>query len=97
MDWRELMQRHRTGTSQPAASSTSSTAESPTQPAPPRSEAKALIRICLEHGVGLRLEPDGTVVVVSNGRAWHALVNEIEAHVEEIAQLLAEAWEPHDA
>lgn len=96
MNWRELMQRHRTGTSRPATSSTSTT-ESPAQPAPPRTEAKMLIRMCVEYGVGLRLESDGTLVVVSNGRAWRSLVNEIEAHAEEIAQLLAEAWEPRDA
>lgn len=99
MDWRELMQRHRTGTSRPTASSTTSTTESPAQPAPPappRIEAKSLIRTCLEYGIELRLEPDGCLVVVSHGRAWRALVNEIEAHADEIAALLMEAWEPRD-
>src|ERR1700680_8484 len=37
-------------------------------------EARRLIRICREHGVDLRLEPDGTLVVTSNGRAWRSLV-----------------------
>src|SRR5450755_3942427 len=38
-------------------------------------EAAALIRNCKEYGVGLRVEPDGTLVVSSNGRAWRSLVD----------------------
>jgi hypothetical protein len=56
------------------------------------SVAKSLIRICLEHGVGLRLDPDGALVVVSNGKAWRSLVNAIEAHVDAIAALVAAGW-----
>src|SRR5258708_30083471 len=43
-------------------------------------EAILLIRTCKEHGVGLRLEPDG-VLVVAAGRAWRSLVDAIEANV----------------
>jgi hypothetical protein len=47
-----------------------------------------IIEICHAHGVGLRIEPDGTVVIESYGRAWHALIEAIAAHVDEIASIL---------
>jgi hypothetical protein len=64
---------------------------------PPRAEAKSLIRTCREYGIGLRLDPDGTLVVTSNGAAWRALVDEIEAHVDDIAELVAANWDSTDA
>ena len=59
--------------------------------------AQLLMKTCVEHGVGLRLDPDGTLVVESHGRAWRALVKEIENHVEEIAALIEEGWQAYDA
>lgn len=59
--------------------------------------AKSLLKTCRQHGVGLRLEPDGSFVVESNGKAWRSLVDSIEAHADEIARLLGENWEPYDA
>jgi hypothetical protein len=56
------------------------------------SVAKSLIRTCLEHGVGLRLDPDDTLVIVSNGHAWRSLVDAIEAHVDDVAALVAAGW-----
>lgn len=54
--------------------------------------ARSLLRTCREHGIGLRLEEDGTLVVASNGRAWRALVDAIEANVDEVAKLVADGW-----
>ena len=59
--------------------------------------AKGLLKTCREHGVGLRLEPDGTLVVESNGRAWRSLVRAIEAHVDAVAQLIEARWDSNDA
>jgi TubC N-terminal docking domain len=59
--------------------------------------ARSLIRTCREYGVGLRLEPDGTLVVESNGRAWRSLVRAIEAHVDAVAQLIEARWDSNDA
>ena len=59
--------------------------------------ARRLIRTCREYGVGLRLEPDGTLVVESNGRAWRSLVRAIEAHVDAVAQLIEARWDSNDA
>jgi hypothetical protein len=58
--------------------------------------AKELIKVCREHGVGLKFDPDGTLVVVSNGNAWRSLVNEIELHIDAIADLLAAGWDGTD-
>jgi hypothetical protein len=58
--------------------------------------ARSLIRTCREYGVGLRLEPDGTLVVESNGRAWRSLVRAIEAHVDAVAQLIEAGWDSND-
>jgi hypothetical protein len=69
----------------------------PLDPTPPLSAAKSLIRTCREYGVGLRLDPDGALVVVSNGRAWRSLVSAIEAHVDDIAQLIVTGWDGTDA
>ena len=60
-------------------------------------EAAELIRTCREYGVGLKLDPDGTLVIVSNGNAWRALVNAIEAHVDEVTALVAAGWNGLDA
>jgi hypothetical protein len=60
-------------------------------------KAKELMRTCREHAVALRLDPDGALVIVSNGNAWRALVNEIELHIDDIAELLMSGWEPMDA
>jgi tubulysin polyketide synthase-like protein len=49
---------------------------------------ESLIDICRKHGVGLRIDPDGTVVVESYGKAWRALVAAIAAHVDEIASIM---------
>lgn len=54
--------------------------------------ARDLVRTCCEHGIGLRLEEDGTLVVLSNGKAWRALVDAIEANVDEVARLVADGW-----
>jgi hypothetical protein len=62
-----------------------------------RTPAQSLIRTCVEYGVGLRLEADGTLVVASNGRAWRSLVNAIEHHADAVARLLQEGWFPYDA
>jgi hypothetical protein len=58
--------------------------------------ARSLIRICKEHGVGLRLEPDGTLVVASNGRAWRSLVDAIEENVDAVAELVSVGWDGSD-
>lgn len=47
-----------------------------------------LIDVCREYGVGLRIDPDGTVVVESYGKAWRALVEAIATHIDEIASIL---------
>jgi hypothetical protein len=60
-------------------------------------EARRLIRTCREYGVGLRLEPDGPLVVTSNGRAWRSLVDAIETNVDAIAELLLAGWDGSDA
>jgi tubulysin polyketide synthase-like protein len=60
-------------------------------------EARRLIRMCKEYGVGLRLEPDSTLVVTSNGRAWRSLVDTIEANVEAVADLILAGWDGSDA
>ena len=62
-----------------------------------QAEARTLIRTCKEHGVGLRLEADGTLVVTSNGRAWRALINAIEANVDAVAELVLAGWDGSDA
>src|SRR5258708_27750594 len=59
-------------------------------------EARRLIRVCKEHGVGLRLEPDGTLVVASNGRAWRSLVDALEANVDAVAELGSTGWDGSD-
>ena len=58
--------------------------------------ARSLIRTCREYGVGLRLETDGTVVVESNGKAWKALVRELERNVDQVAELIAVGWDGTD-
>jgi sugar phosphate isomerase/epimerase len=60
-------------------------------------EARRLIRTCKEYGVGLRLEPDGTLVVTSNGHAWRSLVDAIEANVGAVADLILAGWDGSDA
>jgi hypothetical protein len=60
-------------------------------------EARRLIRMCKEHGVGLRLELDGTLVVTSNGRAWRSLVDAIEANADTVAELISAGWDGSDA
>jgi hypothetical protein len=62
-----------------------------------RTPAAALIKACLEHGVGLRVEADGTLVVASNGKAWRSLIDALEAHVDEVAALILNGWSPYDA
>ena len=59
--------------------------------------AKELIKLCREYGVGLKLDPDGTLVVVSNGAAWRSLVRDIEQHIDAVAELIAAGWDPTDA
>lgn len=59
---------------------------------PPRAAAKSLIRTCREHGVGLHVESDGTLVVESNGHAWRSLVDAIEIHADDVAVLVASGW-----
>jgi TubC N-terminal docking domain len=61
------------------------------------SPARGLIRTCREYGVGLRLHPDGTLVVESKGRAWQGLVAAIEAHVDDVAALVAQGWDGTDS
>jgi TubC N-terminal docking domain len=60
-------------------------------------EARRLIRTCLEYGVGLRLEPDGTLIVSSNGHAWRSLVDAIEANADAVAELVSVSWDGSDA
>jgi hypothetical protein len=59
-------------------------------------EARRLFRTCKEHGVGLRLEPDGTLVVASNGRAWRSLVDALEENVDAVAELVSAGWDGSD-
>lgn len=61
-----------------------------------REEAQSLIQTCKEYGIGLRLEPDGTVVVESNGKAWRALVRDLEKNVDQVAELIALGWDGTD-
>src|SRR6266478_5439070 len=63
---------------------------------PDRTSAMSLIKTCKEHGVGLKLDTDGTLIVISNGAAWRSLVNAIEAHVDEIVELLMAGWDGTD-
>lgn len=60
-------------------------------------EARRLIRTCKEHGVGLCLEPDGTLVLTSNGRAWRSLVDDIDENVDAVAELISAGWDGSDA
>ncbi len=60
-----------------------------------RTAAGGLIRTCLEYGVPLRVEPDGTLV--AGPGAWRSLVIALEAHVDEIAELIFNKWSPYDA
>lgn len=59
-------------------------------------EARRLFRMCKEHGVGLRLESDGTLLVTSNGRAWRSLVDAIEVNVDAVAELILAGWDGSD-
>jgi TubC N-terminal docking domain len=59
-------------------------------------EARRLIRTCKEYGVGLRLEPDGMLVVTSNGRAWRSLVDALEENVDAVAELVSAGWDGSD-
>jgi hypothetical protein len=59
--------------------------------------AKSLIRTCREYGVGLQLDPDGTLVVQCNGRAWRSLVDAIEVHIDSVAELIIAGWDSTDA
>lgn len=61
-------------------------------PCPPCAAAKSLIRTCREHGIGLHVERDGTLVVTSYGHAWRSLVNAIEIHADDVAVLVASGW-----
>ncbi len=49
---------------------------------------ESLIDVCRRCGVGLRIDPDGTLVVESYGKAWRALIGAIAAYVDEIASIL---------
>lgn len=40
------------------------------------------------YGVGLRIDPDGALVVESYGKAWRVLVGAVAASVYEIASIL---------
>jgi len=57
--------------------------------------AKLLISTCVEHGIQLHLQRDGTLVV--RGRAWRGLVRAIERYADDIAALLEARWRPYDA
>jgi len=61
------------------------------------SAARSLMRTCREYGVGLRVDPDGTLVIESHGRAWRSLITAIEAHADAIAVLIESGWTPIDA
>jgi hypothetical protein len=50
--------------------------------------AQSLIDTCRQYDVGLRVDPDGTLVVESYGRAWRSLVQAIGAHADGIANML---------
>ena len=39
------------------------------------------------------IEPDGTLVVASNGRAWRSLVDALEANVDAVAELVSTGWD----
>jgi hypothetical protein len=61
---------------------------------PENSPARTLIRLCREFGVALKLEPDGMVLVV---RPWRSLLTALEAHVDDVAVLIASEWNGDDA
>jgi hypothetical protein len=61
---------------------------------PKNSPARTLIRLCREFGVVLKLHPDGMVLVV---RPWRSLLTALEAHVDDVAVLLAAEWNGDDA
>jgi hypothetical protein len=71
--------------------------DGPLPPAPPRAAAKSLITTCREYGVKLKLDPDQTLVVVSNGKAWRGLVDAIEVHVDDVVQLIIDGWDGTNA
>jgi hypothetical protein len=75
---------------------TASGASEPKSACPDLEAARSLIRTCKENGVGLRLEPDGTLVVTSNGRAWHSLVDAIEVNVDAVAELVSTGCDGSD-
>jgi hypothetical protein len=75
---------------------TASGASEPKSARPDLEAARSLIRTCKEHGVGLRLEPDGTLVVASNGRAWRSLVDALEENVDAVAELVSAGWDGSD-
>jgi hypothetical protein len=76
---------------------TASGASEPKSARPDLEAARSLILTCKEHGVGLRLEPDGTLVVTSHGRAWRSLVDSIEQNVDAVAELVSVGWDGSDA
>jgi len=81
----DIAYENRTGNSEASrpATDTGDRVEIPTDARP-----ESLIDVCRKYSVGVRIDPDGTVVVESYGKAWRALVGAIAAHVDEIASIL---------
>jgi hypothetical protein len=63
------------------------------------SPAYSILQKCRDHGVALRIEPDGDLVVGKAGakahepsQPWPELLTEIEAHLEPVARLVEAGW-----
>jgi len=65
----------------------------------PTSPAPAIIEVCRQYGVALRIDHDGAPVVGEAGakadeatQPWASLIMAIEAHLETVARLVASGW-----
>jgi hypothetical protein len=64
-----------------------------------RKTAQSIIATCREHGVALRIDKNGDLVVGLAGakaneptQPWPSLLIELEAHLEEVARLVEAGW-----
>ena len=67
--------------------------------AAPLSPAETILTTCATHGVAIRFDPDGTIVVGragaladENSQPWPALIAAIEAHLDAVAKLVEAGW-----
>lgn len=61
--------------------------------------AHSILDVCQQHGVALRIDKQGDLVVGKNGakadeptQAWPSLLAALEAHLEPVARLLESGW-----